>query len=99
MIFIFILFLFFFINSTVNLCTDTVHSAHILQSPPTLRFFMRTKRVVMKFDKLLSVIVRRCEQHVYNKLTSKRPTDTDTQLLPLVIISPLHNKQDYKWTY
>ena len=29
-----------------------------------------------KFDKLLSVIVRRCEQHVYYKLTNKRTTDT-----------------------
>ena len=29
------------------------------------------KGVVMKFDKLLSVIVRRCEKHVYFKLTNK----------------------------
>ena len=31
--------------------------------------------VVMKFDKLLSVIVRRCKKHVHFKLTNKRPTD------------------------
>ena len=30
----------------------------------------------MKFDKLLSVIVPRCEKHVHFKLTNKRPTDT-----------------------
>ena len=38
--------------------------------------FMQSKRVVIYFDKLLSVIVRRCEQHVCFKLTNKRPTDT-----------------------
>ena len=38
--------------------------------------FMRPKRVLMKFDKLLSVMVRWWEQHVYYKLTNKRPIDT-----------------------
>ena len=38
--------------------------------------FMWPKRVVMKFDKLLSVIVPRCEKHIYFKLTNKRSTDT-----------------------
>ena len=38
--------------------------------------FMQHKRVVMKFDKLLSVIVRRIEKHVYFKLTNNRQTDT-----------------------
>ena len=42
---------------------------------PSLVSYMRPKHVVMKFDKLLSVIVRRCEQHIYYKLTNKRPTD------------------------
>jgi len=41
--------------------------------PPMLSW---AKCVMMKFDKLLSVIVRRCEKHVYFKLTNKRPTDT-----------------------
>ena len=47
--------------------SSELHAAHV---------FMRPKRVVMKIDKLLSVIVRRCEQHVYHKLTNKRSTDT-----------------------
>ena len=47
--------------------SSELHAAHA---------FMGPKRLVMKFDKLLSVIVRRCEKHVYFKLTNKRPTDT-----------------------
>ena len=43
---------------------------------PSLACYMRPKHVVMKFDKLLSVIVQRCKQHVYYKLINERPTDT-----------------------
>ena len=47
--------------------SSELHAAHA---------FMRPKRVMMKFDKLLSVIIPRVEKHVYFKLTNKRPTDT-----------------------
>jgi len=42
--------------------SSELHAAHA---------FMQPKRVVMRFDKLLSVIVPRCEKHVYFKLTNK----------------------------
>mgnify|MGYP000013500171 FL=1 len=53
---------------------------------------MRPKHVVMKFDKLLSVIVQRCEHHVYFELTNKRPTDTclltnNRQSVPMMYLS------------
>ena len=55
-------------------CTQVLSGEENMK--PSLASYMRPQRVVMKFDKLLSVIVRRCEKHVYYKLTNKRPTDT-----------------------
>jgi len=51
---------------------------HVTQSSElhVAHAFMQPKPVVMKYDKLLSVIVRRCKKHVYFKLINKRPTDT-----------------------
>jgi len=51
---------------------------HVIQSSKlhAAYAFMQPKRVVMKFDKLLSVFMGRCEKHVYFKLTNKRPMDT-----------------------
>ena len=54
----------------------TMCEVEMITCTPNLASYMGPKRVVMKFDNLLCVIVRRCEQHAYYKLTNKRPTDT-----------------------
>ena len=68
--------------------------------------FMRPKCVVMKCDKLLSVIVRRCKQHVYNKLTNKRLTQTlrlltnNRHSVPMMYLSGASSMDHYRvvWT-
>ena len=67
---------------------------HVTQSSElhATHAFMQPKRVVIKFDKLLSVIVQRCEKQVYFKLTNKEQLTlrlltnnrlTDTYLLTI----------------